>query len=77
MLWILDLQSHQKADGFQRVEALVDVVAQEDVLVALHFVLVGEAEVLKKTHQVEETTVDAAEDLDWRPNPNQTRLFEY
>ncbi len=68
MFWELELEGHEKADGFQRVEPLVDIVPQEDILVTLHLVLIGEAKVFEETEKVEEAAIDTAEDLDRRPD---------
>lgn len=74
---VFELEGHEEADGFKRVEAFVDIVAQEHILVALHLVLIRKAEVLKKSHQVEETPINTAEDLDWRAHSDQTGLFQH
>jgi hypothetical protein len=70
VLRVLDLESHEEADSFEGVESFVDVVAQEDILVALHLPLVGKSKILKETHEVKETAIDTPEYLNRRTHSN-------
>lgn len=59
VLGILDLVGEKEADGFERLLASVDVIAEEEI------VCFGrEATVLEQTEQVVVLTVDVAADLD-------------
>lgn len=72
MLGVLDLEGHEETDRFEGVESFVDVVAQKDILVALHLSLVGKSKILKETHEVKEAAVDAPEYLNRRSHSNET-----
>ncbi len=60
VLGVLDLVREEKAYGFQRLLATIDVVAQEEVVR-----LRREAAVLEETEQVIVLAVDIAADLGW------------
>lgn len=70
VLRILDLEGHEETDCFEGVESFVDVVAQEDIFVALHLPLVRKSKILKETHKVKETSVDTSEYLNRRTHSN-------
>ena len=76
VLWKFKFEGHQEAYGLERVEPLINVISQENVLVALHLVLVGKAEVFKQTQQIVKTTVNTAKYLCRRPHSHQTAFFE-
>ena len=63
MIRILNLQGHKQTNGLKRVEALIDVVAQKDVLHGFHLFLVGEAEVGENVEEVLETAVQGTDDF--------------
>ena len=74
MLWVLYFESHQKADRFKRVETLIYIVAKENILIALHLLLIRKSEVLEQSKQVMETTVYTSKYLYWWPHSYQARL---
>jgi len=67
MLGITDLKGHKQTHSLQRIEALVYVIAQKDVLIALHLVVVGKTKVLKQSYQIEVSSINATKNLHWRP----------
>lgn len=61
---VLDLEREQQADGFQRVRAAVDIVAQEDVVDVSDVPRRARRAVLfKKAHEVPKLAVQVAKDL--------------
>lgn len=48
MFGILDFQSSQQTNRLQRIESDVNVVSKEDILVALHLVVVWKPKVLEQ-----------------------------
>ena len=79
LLWELDLKRHQQTDGLERVVAPVDVVAQEQVVVALDVaVVVRNAPQVEEPHEVLILAVNVAEHFDRRVHSQNHRLlFEH
>ncbi len=58
VLWILDLVREKQADGFERLLAAVDIVAEEEVVC-----LWWEAAIFKQAQKIVVLAVDVAADL--------------
>lgn len=63
VLWIPDFESHQHANSLERVEALVNVIAQEDVLKGLHLPFIWVVEGLKESQKLGMLAINGPEDL--------------
>jgi len=66
LVWELHFQSHEQANGLERVVATVDVVTQEEVVVTFDVtVLVRDSPEIEESHQVLVLPVNVTEDFDW------------
>ena len=74
MLRVFYLERHEKTHRLKGVKSFVNVVAQEDVLFALHLLVVRKTEVLEQPEQIMELSVNTSEYLDWGSHTNQTLL---
>ena len=70
VIGILELECHQQADSFKRVEALVDIVAQENILESFHLSLIGVVEVFEESEELGVAAVEAAENFDGGSDTN-------
>jgi hypothetical protein len=77
MLRILDFEGHEQTHDFEGIKPFVNVVAEENVFVAFHLVLVWETEVFEEPYEVKISAVYAAEYLDGRSYCHQTGLFDH
>lgn len=69
LLGVLQFKSHQEADDLKRVMTLVDVVAEEQVVVRLDITVVSwHSPQLKEAHELDILTMQITEDLHGRPN---------
>lgn len=75
MIGVFDLEAEEKTDSLKGVEPFVDVVPQEDVFVAFHFVFVGEPEFLKNLQKVVKSAIDASKNFNRGPDAQQTAFF--
>ena len=67
LLGVLELESHEEADDLERVLALVDIVAKEDVVVRMDVtVFSGHLPDVEEPHKVDILAVDVTEDLHGR-----------
>ena len=69
VLWVFYFECHQKAYCFKRVKALINIVAKENIFIALHLLFIRKSEVLEQSKQVMETTIYTSKYLYWRPHP--------
>ena len=64
---VLQLQSHQKTNYFERLATFIDVVAQEEVVIARNVArIAGRAPNIKEAHHVDVVAMDVSKNLDWR-----------
>ena len=65
LVWESDLQRHQQADCFERVTSSVDVISQEEVVVALDItVFIRSSPKIEESHQILVLTMDVTKNLD-------------
>jgi hypothetical protein len=65
---ILNLQRHEQTDSFKGIESFINIIAQENIFVAFHFMLIRETEVFKESQQIIVTTIYTSEYLNRRAN---------
>ena len=68
MIGVFYFEAEEKADSLKGVEPFVDVVPQENVFVAFHFVFVGEPEFLKHLQKVVKSAVNASKNFNRGPD---------
>ena len=65
LVWESDLQRHEQADCFERVTSSVDVISQEEVVVALDItVFIWSSPKIEESHQILVLTMDVTKNLD-------------
>lgn len=66
VVWVSDLESHQEANGLERVVSSINKVAKEQVIVGLNVAsLVRRAPQIEEAHQILVLAVDIAENFHW------------
>ena len=65
LVWELDLQGHQQADGLQRVSTSVNIVTQEQVVITLDIsAVIWDSPQVEEPHQILVLSMDVSEHLD-------------